>query len=98
MRDRVTRDEIINSTHSEFNDEVLLDMASRVLGIGIHQIIFSAMRSTGSDYSTHVDEAYKTFWAMGRVSKRVRQFTIDVLVGKRPVCIDQDGKEAILIA
>lgn len=100
--DHISRAELINSPHRDYNDGALMELASRVLDTSVYQLLRSAMLvCNGHLYETHLDAAFsELLMGNGRIKAEYRQYIIDVLVGSNVFITDlADGNsEAILIA
>ncbi len=100
--DHISREELINSTHRDYNDGALMELASRVLDVSVYQLLRSAMlMCNGHLYETHLDAAFsELMMGTGRIKAEYRQYIIGVLVGTNIFITDPaDGDtEAILLA
>lgn len=100
--DHISGEELAISTHKDYNDSALMELASRVLDTSVYQLLRSAMLiCNGHLYETHLDAAFsELIMGTGRIKGEYRQYIIDVLVGTNVFITDPaDGNsEAILIA
>ncbi len=100
--DHISRDELINSTHCEYNDGALIELATRILDTSVYQLLRSTMlMCNGHLYELHLDEAFTDLiQGSGRLPERYRKYIIDVLVGEQVFISDpaNGGSEATLLA
>jgi len=97
--EHITRDELDTLSHSELNDEFVLDLASRTFDVSVYQVIFAALLiKRGSAYANHIDHMFARFWHTGRVPKDVRRYAIDCLLGRTPMVVDEDATQSKLLA
>lgn len=100
--DSISREELANSTHKEYNDSALMELASRILDVSVYQLLRSAMlMCNGHLYETHLDAAFsELMMGTGRIKSEYRQYIIDVLVGTNIFITDpaNGDTEAVLLA
>lgn len=100
--DHVSSEELKASTHSEYNDGALMELASRVLDTSVYQLLRSTMlMCNGHLYEQHLDAAFgDLILGSGRLPPRYRKYIIDVLVGDNVFVYDpaDGGTEALLLA
>lgn len=100
--DHISREELINSTHRDYNDGALIELASRILDTSVYQLLRSTMLMCNEHlYQHHLDAAFTDLiQGSGRLPERYRKYIIDVLIGEKVFINDpaDGGTEAVLLA
>lgn len=99
MSEYFSRDELRSMPRSELNDTGVFNLAFTTFGVSARQIIIAAfLTHRGTAHPTLIDHTHHEFYIMGRAPNDVRCYALECLVGDRPMIMDEEGKQCVLLA